>query len=78
VLNSQYEKDLGAQVLVHDINSSLSALQGALEVIKDEWRSNPELVEKILPLTLEKINQLHLQLTNYQNFQHKFPLLKNR
>ncbi|MBC7539206.1 MAG: hypothetical protein H7281_10320 [Bacteriovorax sp.] len=78
MLNSQNEKDLGTQVLVHDINSSLSALQGALEVIKDEWRSNPELVEKILPLTLEKINQLHLQLNNYRNFQHKFPLLKNR
>ncbi|MDD4973703.1 MAG: hypothetical protein PHY93_05100 [Bacteriovorax sp.] len=62
-----YEKDLSAQVLVHDINSSLSALQGALEVMKDEWRSNPELVERILPLTVEKINQLHLQLINYHN-----------
>jgi hypothetical protein len=67
VPNFIYEKDLAAQVLVHDINSSLSALQGALEVMKDEWRSNPELVEKILPLTVEKINQLHVQLINYHN-----------
>ena len=61
------EKDQVTQVLVHDINSSLSALFGALEVIKDEWRSNPELVEKILPLTLEKINQLQLQLIKFRS-----------
>lgn len=64
------------QVLVHDINSSISALQGAVEVIQDEWRSNPELVEKILPLTLEKINQLHLQLIHFHTQQHKFPSSK--
>jgi hypothetical protein len=51
--------------IVHDINSSLSALAGAFDVIKDEWRTNPELVEKILPLTLDKINQLQLQLSKY-------------
>lgn len=67
MLDFSNEKDHATQVLVHDINSSLSALQGAVEVMKDEWRSNPELVEKILPLTLEKINQLHLQLINYRN-----------
>ena len=54
-------------VLLHDINSSLSALQSAIDVIKDEWRSNPELVDKILPLTVDKIHELHLQLQNYRN-----------
>lgn len=52
--------------VIHDINSSISALLGAVEVIKDEWRNNPELVEKILPLTTEKINQLHLQLQSFR------------
>jgi hypothetical protein len=52
--------------VIHDINSSLSALVGAMEVIKDEWRSNPELVEKILPLTIDKLNELHLQLQYYR------------
>lgn len=64
------------QVLVHDINSSISALQGAVEVIKDEWRSNPELVEKILPLTLDKINQLHQQLASFHASEQKVPSSK--
>jgi len=54
-------------VLLHDINSSLSALQSAIDVIKDEWRSNPELVDKILPLTVDKIHELQIQLQNYRN-----------
>lgn len=53
--------------VIHDINSSISALVGAMEVIKDEWRSNPELVDKILPLTMEKLNQLHHQLENFRD-----------
>ena len=54
-------------VLIHDVNSSLSALQSAIDVIRDEWRSNPELVDKILPLTIDKIHELQLQLQNYRN-----------
>ena len=65
MLDEKNRKNLPAQVLVHDIKSSLSALQGAMEVIKDEWRTNPELVERILPLTLEKITQLELQLKSF-------------
>lgn len=52
--------------LIHDINSSISALQGALEVIKDEWKSNPELVERFIPLSLDKLHQLNHQLTEYR------------
>lgn len=59
------EKELTTEVIVHDINASISALQGAIEVISDEWRSNPELVERLLPLTLDKINQLQIQLNTY-------------
>jgi Mg-chelatase subunit ChlI len=70
------EKNHTAQVMVHDINASISALQGAMEVITDEWRTNPELVEKILPLTLEKINQLQMQLANYHTAQQKIPSSK--
>lgn len=58
---------LSTQVIVHDINSSLQALQGALELIKDEWRTNPQLVERLLPLTVDKLNQLQSQL---QDFRH--------
>ena len=64
--NELIKKNYPTQALVHDINSSLSALQGALEVIKDEWRLNPDLVDKILPLTLEKINELQFQLKSYR------------
>jgi hypothetical protein len=60
------KQDKKNQVLVHDINSSLSALQSAMEVINDEWRSNPDLVDRIIPLTLDKINQLQLQLINFR------------
>ena len=65
MLNNHQSSDHVTKILVHDINSSLSALQGAMEVISDEWRSNPELVEKILPLTVDKINQLQLQLKSF-------------
>ncbi len=55
-----------AQV-IHDINSSLQALMGAVEVMKDEWQSNPQLVDKILPLTVDKLHELNMQLENYRN-----------
>lgn len=51
---------------IHDINASLSALQGAIEIIHDEWKTNPELVDRILPLTFEKLNQLQTQITNFR------------
>lgn len=54
--------------LIHDINSSLQALTGAVEVMKDEWQSNPELVDRILPLTVEKLHELHGQLQNYRSY----------
>ncbi len=50
---------------IHDINASLSALQGAIELIHDEWRNDPELVDRILPLTFEKLDQLQTQITNF-------------
>lgn len=59
--------DSSEKQTVHDINSSLQALQGALELIKDEWRTNPQLVERLLPLTVDKLNQLQSQL---QDFRH--------
>lgn len=68
MLNSAENKTNSNTQLVHDINSSLQALQGALEVIKDEWKTNPELVERILPLTVDKINQLQLQLQGFRKF----------
>lgn len=49
----------------HDINSTLSSVMGAVELINDEWEENPELVEKILPLTKEKLIELQEKLALY-------------
>ena len=56
--------------LTHDINSTLSSLLSAFELINDEWKSNPELVDKILPLTVNKLDLLIEQLNLYRNSQN--------
>lgn len=61
-LNDQLEINL-----THDINSTLSSLLSALELINEEWKSNPELVDKILPLTTQKFDLLREQLLLYRN-----------
>lgn len=61
-LNDQLKVDL-----THDINSTLSALMSALELMNEEWRTNPELVDKILPLTSQKFDLLKEQLILYRN-----------
>ena len=53
--------------LTHDINSTLSSLLSAFELINDEWKTNPELVDKILPLTSQKFDLLKEQLILYRN-----------
>jgi len=53
--------------LTHDINSTLSSLLSALELVSEEWKKNPELVDKILPLTTHKLELLKEQLSLYQN-----------
>ena len=52
---------------IHDINASISALVNAVELTKEEWRSNPELVDRILPLTIDKILELQTHLAKYKN-----------
>lgn len=56
--------------LTHDINATLSSLLSALELVNDEWKSNPELVDKILPLTVQKLDLLREQLILYRNSQN--------
>ena len=56
--------------ITHDINSTLSALLSALELVNDEWKTNPELVDKILPLTANKLDLLKEQLRLYRNSQN--------
>lgn len=56
--------------LTHDINSTLSSLMSAFELINDEWKKNPELVDKILPLTANKLDLLKEQLRLYRNSQN--------
>jgi len=55
--------------LQHDINSSLSSLLSALQLIEEEWKTNPEIVEKILPLTSSKLSDLQVSLQSFYNNQ---------
>ncbi|MCO4795480.1 MAG: hypothetical protein KC493_17295 [Bacteriovoracaceae bacterium] len=48
-------KDLSK--LIHDINSGLSSVNQALELLKDD-SGNTELVDQLTPLSLEKIGQV--------------------
>lgn len=44
--------------IVHDINSSISSVSQSIDLLIENWKDNPELVEKMLPLTKEKMAQL--------------------
>lgn len=55
--------------LQHDINSSLSSLLSALQLIEEEWKTNQEIVEKILPLTSAKLSELQSSLKSFYNNQ---------
>lgn len=59
--------NLAESNLTHDVNSTLSSLMSAFELINDEWKSNPELVDKILPLTSNKLDLLKEQLRLYRS-----------
>jgi hypothetical protein len=56
-----------AEKISHDINAAISALVNAVELTKEEWRTNPELVDRILPLTIDKIIELQAHLARYKN-----------
>ncbi len=58
--------DESKSILTHDINATLSSLLSAMELMSDEWKSNPELVDKILPLTEQKLALLKEQLMLYR------------
>ncbi len=49
----------------HDINASLSSILGAVELINEEWKTNQELVERIIPLTKLKLEELDRILKDY-------------
>jgi len=44
--------------LIHDMNSGLSSLSQAIELVGDNWKSNPELVERMLPLASDKMKEI--------------------
>ena len=60
------QNDIKVQDLNHDINATISSLVTALELIKDEWKESPELVDKIIPLTLDKVQLLSAQIKEYR------------
>ena len=49
----------------HDINANLSSILGAVELINEEWKTNQELVERIIPLTKLKLEELDRVLKEY-------------
>lgn len=51
--------------LHHDINSAISSLVNALDLISLEWKDNQELVEKIIPLSQSKLNELDKLLKDF-------------
>ncbi len=59
--NNDREHDLN-----HDINSTISSLVTALELIKDEWKKSPELVDRIIPLTIDKMELLSAQVKEFR------------
>lgn len=53
--------------LVHDINSSLAALQGALELLNDHWKKDPDLIHRIIPVTIKKLEVISEQITQFHH-----------
>ena len=49
--------------LSHDINSSVSALELAVNLIKSDWDKNPELVTKVIDLSVEKLQFIKSKLS---------------
>ena len=64
---SKLNNSIDQESLIHDINSTLSSLLSALDLVNEEWKTNPELVDKILPLTGQKFDLLKEQLILYRN-----------
>lgn len=54
---------------IHDINSALSSILNAMELVQDQWKENQELVDKIVPLCSEKFVQLKKSLDHYYSNQ---------
>lgn len=67
IMNLKLNNSAAEVALTHDINATLSSLMSAFELINDEWKINPELVDKILPLTANKLELLKEQLYLYRN-----------
>lgn len=50
----------------HDIVANISSLQSGIDILKSEWKTNPEMVEKIIPLMIQKLELLQLDLTPHK------------
>ncbi len=42
----------------HDLNAHLSTLYLALNMIKEDWRKNPDSVSQVIDLSIEKLQTL--------------------
>jgi len=54
--------------LIHDVNSSISSLQQAIEVMTNNGEVNQELFKTVMPLTREKVHQLARQWEEIKTF----------
>lgn len=52
----------------HDIMAAIAALELSLEMCKDSWKDNPQLVEKIIPLSIAKMEEFITLIRDYQSF----------
>jgi len=48
----------------HDINNDIETLKDSLDIIKNNWQNNPELLDQIIPLMKEKFLNLENLLSN--------------
>lgn len=43
---------------IHNINSNLMAIEQSLEMIQKHWKSNPALIDEVIPMAMIRIKEL--------------------
>lgn len=50
--------------LEHDIKAHISTLQLAINMVRDDWKKNPESVSRVIDLSIDKLNEIKSLLKN--------------
>lgn len=48
----------------HDLKAHLSTLQLAIDMIRDDWKKNPESVSRVIDLSISKLTDIKTLLKN--------------